>query len=124
MPIIGYDANAPYLSTMLSEMPCGKGRIGYFQYLAGAAPMLTERLNAETWLGFAEVDIEIPDPLWLKFKDLPIFFFPKQTRDEAVPQPMKDYLQRTGGKRGEEEAGGAVVSAKAVAVFFQCYIGM
>ena len=63
--------------------------------------MLTERLQAGPWFAFAEVDIEIPDPLWLKFKEIPPFLFTKQTLDEPIPQPMKDYLQRTGGERGD-----------------------
>ena len=43
--IIGYDANALYLSTMLRDMPCGKEEISHFKNPAGAAPMLTERLK-------------------------------------------------------------------------------
>ena len=32
--------------------------------------MLTEHLEAGTWFGFAEVDIEIPEPLWPKFEEM------------------------------------------------------
>ena len=69
--------------------------------MTGAAPMLTERLKAGTWFGFAEVDIEIPELLWLKFEEMPPFFFTKQIPDETVPQHMKYYLQRTGRKSGD-----------------------
>ena len=61
--IIGFDANALYLSTILRDMPCWKERVLQYRNPAGAAPMLTERLNAGTWFGFAEVDIEIPKAL-------------------------------------------------------------
>ena len=57
--ILGYDANALYLSTKLREMPCGKERVVHYSYdyQAEAAPVLTRRLKNGTWFGFAEVDI-------------------------------------------------------------------
>jgi len=63
--ILGYHANALYLSTMLREMPCGKERVVHYnnEYQAEAAPVLTHRLKKGKWFGFAEVDIEIPEPL-------------------------------------------------------------
>ena len=63
--ILGYDANALYLSTMLEEMPCGKEKVVHFTgcLTARAAPHLAQRLKNGTWFGFAEVDIEIPEPL-------------------------------------------------------------
>ena len=54
--ILGYDANALYLSTMLRDMPCGKGKVVHYNNEA-AAPILTQRLKEEKWFGFAEVDI-------------------------------------------------------------------
>jgi len=99
--IIGYDANALYLSTMLREMPCGKEQVTHEQNPAHAATMFVENLKAGKWFAFAEVDIEIPKPLWLKFEEMPPFFFTKQIPDEAVPQHMKDYCERTGRKRGD-----------------------
>ena len=44
--ILGYDANALYLSTMLRDMPCGKGRVVHYNNEA-AAPILTQRLKEE-----------------------------------------------------------------------------
>jgi len=99
--IIGYDANALYLSTMLREMPCGKEHLIHYQNPAAAAPMLTERPKAGTWFGFAEVDIAIPKALWQKFEEMPPFFYTKQIPDESVPQHMKDYLQCTSRQRGD-----------------------
>ena len=55
--IVGYDANALYLSTMLRDMPCGKGSVVHYNNEA-AAPILTQRLKEEKWFGFAEVDIQ------------------------------------------------------------------
>ena len=73
--------------------------------------MLTEWMKTGTWFGFVEV--EISEPLWLKF-EIPLFFFTKQIPDEAVPlRHMKDHLQCRGRERGD---GRGVVSAKAVAV--------
>ena len=75
--ILGYDANALYLSTMLRDMPCGKERVVHYNYQA-AAPILTQRLKEGEWLGFAEVDIEIPKTLWPKFEEMCPFFYNKE----------------------------------------------
>ena len=72
--IVGYDANALYLSTMLRDMPCGKGRVVHYNNEA-AAPILTQRLKEEKWFGFAEVDIEIPKNLYPKFEEMCPFFY-------------------------------------------------
>ena len=67
-----------------------------------AAAMLISRLKAGAWFGFAEVDIEIPQKLWMKFEEMPPFFFTKKIPDESVPKHMKDYMDRTGRKTSEE----------------------
>ena len=48
--ILGYDANALYLSTMVREMPCGKERVVHYsdEYQAEAAPVLTHGLKDRT----------------------------------------------------------------------------
>ena len=46
--IIGYDENALYLSTMLRDMPCGKGRVVYYRNWAGEPSWVIERLKAGT----------------------------------------------------------------------------
>ena len=44
---------------MLRDMPCGKERVIHYQNPVGETPLFTERLNAGTWFGFAEVDMDI-----------------------------------------------------------------
>ena len=101
--ILGYDANALYLSTMLLEMPCGKERVMHYsdEYQAEAAPVLTHGLKNGSWFGFAEVDIELPEPPKPKFEEMGPLFYNKKVPVEAVPQKMLDYLKRTGRKRGD-----------------------
>ena len=99
--ILGYDAHALYLSTMLREIPCGKERVVYYsnECQAEAAPVLTRRLKNGSWFGFAEIDIEIPEPLRPKFEEMCPLFYNKKVPVEAVPQQMLDYLKRTGRNR-------------------------
>ena len=52
------------------------------------AAKFISRLKAGTWFAFAEVDIEIPKKLWMKFEEMSPFFPTKQIPDEAVPQDM------------------------------------
>ncbi|KAL9968198.1 hypothetical protein ACROYT_G026545 [Oculina patagonica] len=99
--IVGYDANALYLSTMLENMPCGKEEVHQFSGVEKAqAKLLTENLKGENpsyvreWFGFAEVDIEIPKKLWKKFEEMPPFFYNKEVPGEAVPQHMYEYLKK------------------------------
>lgn len=56
--ILGYDANALYLSTMLQDMPCGKEKVVYYE--EKDTPSFIEKVKKGEWFGFAEVDIEIP----------------------------------------------------------------
>ena len=74
--ILGFDANALYLSTMLREMPCGKGSVKYYSddRQAEAAEVLIDHLKVGEWFGFAEVDIEIRERLWPKFEEMCPFF--------------------------------------------------
>ena len=111
--IVGYDANALYLSTMLRDMPCGKGRVVYYNNEA-AAPILTQRLKEEKWFGFAEVDIEIPEHLHPKFEEMCPFFYNKEVPVEAVPQHMLDYLKRTKRNRGDGKKLVGALSAKKI----------
>ena len=68
--------------------------------------MLTECLKAKTWFEFVEVDIKILKSLWMKFEEMPPFFFTKQIPEEVVPQHMKDYLQGTGREKEVAERAG------------------
>ena len=124
--IIGYDANALYPSTMLREMPCGKEKVVCYKNPRDQAVKLISRLKEGTWFGFAEVDIEIPQKLWMKFEEMPPFFFTKQVPDEAVPQHMKDYMARTGRKRGEGKKLVGALSAQKLLLYaplLRWYVG-
>ena len=56
--IVGYDANALYLSAMARDMPGGKGVVVVYDQQEGL-----ERVRMDDWFGFAEVDIQIPKSL-------------------------------------------------------------
>ena len=117
--IVGFDANALYLSTMLRAMPCGRGRVKNYDAArqAEAAEVLVERLKDGEWFGFAEVDIEIPKPLWAKFEEMCPFFHNKTVPAEAVPQHMKEYLAQTGRTRGDGKKLVGALSAKWVLLY-------
>ena len=66
---------------------------------AGAVRWLTHQLEKRTWIGFAEFDIEIPNHLWPEFEEMCPYFYNKEVPEEAVPQPMKDYMKQTGRNR-------------------------
>ena len=85
---MGYDANALYSATMMREMPCGKEKVVHHKNLRDEAIKFISRLKVGTWFGFAEVDIEIPQKLWMNFEKMSPFFPTKQIPDEAVPQDM------------------------------------
>ena len=122
--ILGYDANALYLSTMLNHMPCGKEKVVHYtahsrehqtnnpdqaNYLDGVdgwqlaqeAADFTQRLKQKSWFGYAEVDIEIPEHLHQKFEEMCPFFHKKAVPAKAVPEHMKKYLKATGRKAVE-----------------------
>ena len=46
--------------------------------------MLTEKLKAGTWFGFAEVDIEIPTRLRTKFAEMSPLFYNKEVEKVVV----------------------------------------
>ena len=102
--ILGYDANALYLSTMLREMPCGKERVVHYtdEYQIEGAEVFTQRLKEKSWFGYAEVDIEIPNRLHQKFEEMCPFFHNKEVPAKAVPKHMKEYLKATGRKLVEK----------------------
>jgi len=99
--IFGYDGNTLYPSTMMREMPCGKEEVMHFKNPRRAAIDLVNALKNKTWFGFAEVDIEIPQNLWMKFEEMPPFFYTAQIPNEAVPEHVKEYMASSGRKRGE-----------------------
>ena len=117
--ILGYDANALYLSTMLREMPCGKERVVHYinEYQIKGAPVLTHRLKERSWFGFAEIDIEIPNHLHQKFEEMCPFFYNKVVPAKAVPEHMLKYLKDTGRKRGEDKKLMGTLSAQKILVY-------
>ena len=117
--ILGYDANALYLSTMLREMPCGKERVVHYEdeYQTEGAPVLTHRLKEGSWFGFAEVDIEIPKHLHQKFEEMCPFFHNKVVPAKAVPEHMLKYLRNTGRKRGDDKKLMGTLSAQKILIY-------
>ena len=117
--ILGYDANALYLSTMLREMPCGKEKVVHYtgEYQTDGAPVLTHRLKEGSWFGYAEIDIEIPNHLHQKFEEMCPFFHNKAVPAKAVPEHMLKYLRDTGRKRGEDKKLMGTLSAKRILVY-------
>ena len=117
--ILGYDANALYLSTMLREMPCGKERVVHYtdEYQTEGAPVLTHRLKEKSWFGYAEIDIEIPKHLHKKFEEMCPFFHNKVVPTKAVPEHMLKYLRDTGRKRGEDKKLMGTLSAQRMLVY-------
>ena len=117
--ILGYDANALYLSTMLREMPCGKERVVHYtnEYQTDGAPVLTHRLKEGSWFGYAEIDIEIPNHLHQKFEEMCPFFYNKVVPAKAVPEHMLKYLRDTGRKRGEDKKLMGTLSAQRMLVY-------
>ena len=117
--ILGYDANALYLSTMLREMPCGKEKVVHYtgEYQTDGAPVLTHRLKERIWFGYAEVDIEIPNHLHQKFEEMCPFFHNKVVPAKAVPEHMLKYLRDTGRKRGEDKKLMGTLSAQRMLVY-------
>ena len=63
------------------------------------------------------VCIEMPQKLWTKFEEMPPFFFTRQIADQAVPQHMKDYMERTGRKRGDGKMLVGWLSAKKLLLY-------
>ena len=117
--ILGYDANALYLSTMLRDMPCGKERVLHYtdEYQIDGAPVLTHRLKERSWFGYAEIDIEIPNHLHQKFEEMCPFFHNKPVPAKAVPEHMLKYLRETGRKRGEDKKLMGTLSAQKILVY-------
>jgi len=87
---------------MLHDLPCGNEKV--IHHAPENLPRFKERLLNSKWFGFAQVDIEIPKILSMKFEGMPPFFFTKHIPDEAVPQHMKDYCRRTGGPEATEKS--------------------
>ena len=116
--ILGYDANSLYPSTMMKEMPCGPGYVKSYDNPEAYARVFPQFLWMEEWFGFAEVDIEVPEELWLEFEEFPPLFINRGVPDSAVPQHMHNYLQQSGRKRFPEQSKLlGVMSAKKILLY-------
>ena len=116
--ILGYDANSLYPSTMMKEMPCGKGVVTTYVNPEAAARVLPQALCSKGWFGFAEVDIEVPEELWPAFEEFPPLFINRSVPDNLVPQHMHDYLQHSGRKRfPEQQKLLGILSAKKILLY-------
>ena len=93
--IVGFDANSLYPSTMAKEMPCGKETVVNYEDPLQAAKELIPRMYSKRWVGFAEVDIEVPQDLWEEFEEFPPIFINQSVGEEGIPQHMKDYLTKS-----------------------------
>ena len=80
--VLGYDINALYPSTM--EV------VAHWAQAPRKVENFIEVLRRDRWLGFAEVDIEVPKELWTKFEEMPPLFYDKPVPSKTVPQHMKD----------------------------------
>jgi len=97
--ILGYDANALYLSTMLNDMPCGKEKVTDYKDPVQAAIELRNTIINGKLFGFVKCKLATPQHLWAKFKEMTPIFVNREVPEAAVSQEMLDYLIRTGRKR-------------------------
>ena len=111
--IVGYDANALYLSTMARDMPGGRGVVQEFVYPQEGL----NHISNPAWFGFSEVDIQIPKNLWAKFEEMPPFFYNKQIPEQAVPLHMKAYRDRTGRTQSKSQKLVGALSAEKMLVY-------
>ena len=118
--IIGYDANALYPATMMREMPCGKEKLVRYKNPRDEALKFISRLKAGTLRRWT---LRYQKKLWMKFEEMPPFFFTKQIPDEAVPQHMKAYMERTGRKRGAGKKLVGALSAQSCCCMPRCCSG-
>ena len=111
--IVGYDANALYLSAMAREMPSGREIVQDFD----SDEEGMQHICNPRWFGFAEVDIEIPKRLWAKFEEMLPFFCNKQIPEQAVPPQMKAYRDRTGRTQSKSQKLVGALSADKILLY-------
>lgn len=86
--LLVYDANALYSLAMAKDMPYERGKVRVWHVVEE----LVRGLQDGTWFSFAELNFEIPRPLWLKFENMCPFFV------------NKEFPER-GGQRGRSHRG-------------------
>ena len=96
---------------MARDMPGGKGVVVVYDQQEGM-----ERVRMDDWFGFAEVDIQIPKSLWVKFEEMP-FFYNKQILEQAVPLHMKAFRDCTGRTQSKSQKLVGALSAEKMLVY-------
>ena len=83
--ILGYDANALYLSTMLNDMPRGKEKMTDYKDPVQKAIELKNAIISGKLFGFVKCKLATPKTLWAKFEEMPpIFCEPRSLRSRCV----------------------------------------
>ena len=99
--ILGYDANMLYPSTLMQDFPCGKEKL--FKVPTPEAKhnleVLTGGVQDGSLFGFAQVDIEVPEDLFEKFREMSPLFVVQEIPNDQIPEHMHEYLRKTGRKR-------------------------
>ena len=98
--IIGYDANRLYFYCSGDVMPYGKDTLVVNKKLFDQKRIVkfSKDVLKGNVLGFAQVDIEVPEQLYHKFSEmLPLFVF-QEIPDRDIPEEMKIYKEKTGRK--------------------------
>ena len=93
--VLGYDANALYLSTMLQEMPFGPGKLVHYENSAEEVDRSVSRLRRKRWFGFAELEIRVLWELWKKLEKILPLFYNSFIPEEAILEEKKEFLERT-----------------------------
>jgi len=114
--ILGYDANALYLSTMERVMPCGKEKVTRYTDPEKTTSFI-KRLRSGEWFGFAEVDIRVPEDLLGKFAEMSPLFHNRVVEKEEVSRDMLGYAEDTGRKRTKTKKLVGTRSAKKILLY-------
>ena len=101
--VISFDANALYLYCSGDIMPCGKDTLGlnnkpFDQKQIGQFSKDVLKGNV---FGFVQVDIEVPDEFYDKFREMLPLFVVQEIPDCDIPEEMKIYKEKTGRKTAE-----------------------
>ena len=99
--VIGYDASALYLYCSGDVMPCGKDTLVVNKKLFDQkriAKFSKDVLKGKI-LGFAQVDIAVPDEVYDKFSEMVTLFIVQEIPDCDIPEKMKIYKKKLAEKQ-------------------------
>jgi len=97
--ILGYDANALYLSMMAKDMSCGKDKVNNYPAPVKAVQQVRSAVLSGKLFGFVKCKFAVPKWLWPKFKEMPPVFVNREIPEAAIPKEMLDYLKHIRQKR-------------------------